>query len=204
MSETSAGARRWDATYDARGPTVSWYQAEPRVSLELIEALRVPRDAAVLDVGGGTSFLADRLLERGFSDVTVLELSSTALELVRRRLPDLPVRLLHQDLMSWKPARRYDLWHDRAVFHFLVEETDRRRYLERLDAAVAPGGAVIVGTFASDGPETCSGLPVARFSANDLAATLGERFELLHAHREEHTTPRGAVQPFTWVAGRMA
>ena len=140
---------------------MSWYQAVPEVSLELVAALDISRDAAVIDVGGGASFLADKLLARGFRDLTVLDLSVSALDTTRRRLPaDAPVRCVHADLLTWEPDRRYDLWHDRAVFHFLVTASDRERYVATLRRAVVPGGNVIVGTFAEDGPEMCSGLPV--------------------------------------------
>jgi hypothetical protein len=112
------------------------------------------------------------------------------------------VRCVEADLLEWTPDRRYDLWHDRAVFHFLVDPIDRRRYLGTLDAALAPGGAVVLGTFAADGPDVCSGLPVDRYAPDLLAAQLGESFELVESRREEHVTPRGVVQPFTWIAGR--
>jgi hypothetical protein len=113
------------------------------------------------------------------------------------------VRCVHADLLAWEPHRRYDLWHDRAVFHFLVAPADRDRYLATLRRAVAPGGKLIVGTFAEDGPERCSGLPVARYSAAQLTAALGDAFEPLQIRREDHVTSRGVVQPFTWVAGRL-
>ena len=196
--------RHWDAAYTARGTTgVSWYQPEPRLSLELIDALRVPRDTAVIDVGGGASFLADRLHERGFDDLTVLDVSESALDELRGRFGDAPIHLLCEDVLEWQPARRYGLWHDRAVFHFLVEQADRRRYLRTLHAALDPGGLVLLATFAPDGPNECSGLPVERYSADQLSAILGERFETLDTRREVHVTPRGAEQPFTWVAGRL-
>ena len=111
------------------------------------------------------------------------------------------MRCVRADILEWTPDRLYDLWHDRAVFHFLITEEDRERYIERLRRAIAPGGGVIVGTFAADGPEVCSGLPVRRYSADDLAVQLGETFAVVETRREEHVTPRGAVQPFTWVAG---
>ena len=208
MTETSSSAgrgRSWDDAYAARGSTgVSWYQPVPRVSLELIQALRVSPSAAVIDVGGGASTLVDHLVEDGFSDLTVLDVSRRALAELRGRLaPDAPVALLNEDLLEWTPGRRYGLWHDRAVFHFLVDESDCARYLEVIRAAVAPNAALIIGTFAPDAPRMCSGLPVVRYAADDLAALLGEAFELVQTTREEHRTPRGAVQPFTWVAGRM-
>lgn len=182
---------------------MSWYQPRPSVSLELVGALGVLSDTPVIDVGGGASLLAEELLGRGFADVTVLDLSTIALDEVRRRLGGRQVELLQADVLHWTPSRPYGLWHDRAVLHFLVEDDDRRRYLDRLHEAVRPGGFVIVGTFAPDAPPTCSGLPVVRFSAAELAIMLGEGFELLEVRREEHRTPRGRIQPFTWVAGRL-
>jgi SAM-dependent methyltransferase len=198
-------ADHWDAAYAARGlDGVSWFQAVPEVSLELVDALDVSRDAAVIDVGAGASYFVSELLARGFQDLTLLDLSGTALGAARRRLPaDAPVRIVQADVLDWEPDRRYDLWHDRAVFHFLVASSDRDRYVETLRRAVTPGGKVIVGTFAEDGPEMCSGLPVDRYTAADLSAALGETFHLLETRRERHVTPRGAVQPFTWVAGTV-
>ena len=113
------------------------------------------------------------------------------------------MRCVRADLLEWEPDRRYELWHDRAVFHFLVEERDRDRYIATLSDALAPGGHVIVATFADDGPEMCSGMPVRRYAAEDLAAALGEGFELVETRREVHVTPRGTQQPFTWVAARL-
>lgn len=113
------------------------------------------------------------------------------------------MRCVRADILDWQPDRAFGLWHDRAVLHFLVADDSRERYLRTLRRAVAPGGAVIVGTFAADGPRTCSGLPVRRYSVDELLDALGEDFEPLEARREEHVTPRGAVQPFTWVAGRI-
>jgi hypothetical protein len=198
-------ASHWDSAYVARGVrSVSWYQAEPRVSLELVAALGIPRDAAVIDVGGGSAYLADRLVEQGFSDVTVLDVSQAALAESRRRSgDDARICRLHADLLVWRPERRYDLWHDRAVFHFLVDAQDRETYVGALSSAIKSGGMVILATFATDGPETCSGLPVARYSADGLSLVLGETFERLADCREVHVTPTGFRQPFTWVAGRM-
>jgi SAM-dependent methyltransferase len=202
---TEERARHWDAAYAGRGARdVSWYQDAPRVSLELIDALGVGEDAAVLDVGGGASLLADELLKRGFVDVSVLDLSAAALAETRRRLADAaPVTLLQEDLLVWRPERRFDLWHDRGVFHFLVAPDDRDRYLETLQSAINVGGHLVLGTFATDGPERCSGLPVRRYSVADLTDLLGGGFEVLETRREAHVTPGGMTQPFTWVAGRI-
>lgn len=202
---TGDRARHWDTAYAGRGvDSVSWYQDAPSVSLELIEALGISRDAVVIDVGGGASLLAERLVERGFVDVSVLDVSAAALAEARRRLGDAaPVSWLHEDLLVWRPERRFVLWHDRAVFHFLVTFDDRDRYLQTLRSAIQDDGFVVLATFAPDGPGFCSGLPVARYSVAELAHLLGAGFELLETRREEHITPRGVMQPFTWVAGRM-
>jgi len=174
------------------------------VSLELIEALGISRDAVVIDVGGGTSVLAEHLVERGFVDVSVLDVSAAALAEARRRLVGdaAPVSWLHEDLLVWRPERQFDLWHDRAVFHFLVASDDRDKYLQTLRSAIRDEGFVVLATFAPDGPGFCSGLPVARYSVAELVHLLGAGFELLETRREEHITPRGMMQPFTWVAGR--
>jgi SAM-dependent methyltransferase len=181
---------------------VSWYQPEPEVSLELIDELGVGRDDAILDVGGGGSSLAARLLARGFSDITVLDVSSRALELAREDLGAEAARVhwIARDLLRWSPQRRYDLWHDRAVLHFLVEGAERERYLETLRSATRGGAKVVIGTFAADGPARCSGLPVARYDVDGLASAVGDAFVTRTTRRQEHRTPGGSVQPFTWVA----
>jgi SAM-dependent methyltransferase len=193
----------WEAVYRTSGVRdVSWYQPEPEVSLELIDELGVGRDDAILDVGGGGSSLAARLLARGFSDITVLDVSSRALELAREDLGAEAARVhwIARDLLRWSPQRRYDLWHDRAVLHFLVEGAERERYLETLRSATRGGAKVVIGTFAADGPARCSGLPVARYDIDGLASAVGDAFVTRTTRREEHRTPGGSVQPFTWVA----
>lgn len=184
---------------------MSWFQGEPTVSLELVAHLGVERSAAVIDVGGGASPLVDHLVAAGFGDVTVLDVSVVALEEARRRVgPHAPVRWVGEDLLAWHPSRRYGLWHDRAVFHFLVDDADRARYVATLTEALEDGAGVVMATFAPDGPEYCSGLPVCRYSPEALAAALGPGFTLVASRRELHTTPAGVAQPFTWIAGRMA
>jgi SAM-dependent methyltransferase len=195
-------AAHWDAAYRDRGVAgVSWFQPEPTLSLSMIERLGVTPDTAVIDIGGGASLLVDRLLEQGFTDLSVLDISEAALEEGRRRVRSVAgVRWLHEDLLSWSPERRYGLWHDRAVFHFLTDEADRDRYLACLASALEPGGALVMATFAEDGPEYCSGLRVARYSAQDLTEFLGAAFDIVKTSRELHRTPSGALQSFTWVA----
>ena len=199
-------AAHWDDAYRSLGvESVSWFEPEPTMSLAMLDALGTGPDDAVLDVGGGASTLVDNLVRRGFRDVTVLDVSVIALEEGQARVgPDAPVGWLREDLLSWHPPRRYDLWHDRAVFHFLTDPADRRRYFGVLADGVAPEGAIIMATFAEDGPESCSGLPVARYSAAELCKELGPLFQPLVTKREVHVTPTGVLQPFTWVAGRLA
>jgi trans-aconitate methyltransferase len=201
---SSARARHWNSAYEDRGAEgVSWYQALPAVSLELVEALGISHEAPVIDIGGGASFLAKSLLERGFSDVTVLDISRSALAMSERDQGGSGISLIEADVLRWNSTRRYGLWHDRATFHFLVADRDRATYTRKLEATLAPGGFVILATFAPDAPPTCSGMPVVRYSEQDLAEVLGPSFEVVESRREEHTTPRGAVQQFTWVAARM-
>jgi SAM-dependent methyltransferase len=198
---SSAAKRRWEALYRAKGPRdVSWYQPEP-ASLALVEQLRLGHDASIVDVGGGASRLAARLLGLGFTDITVLDISRAALDLARAELGANASRVhwIEHDLLDWIPSRRYDLWHDRAVFHFLVDPRQRERYAEILRSAITAGGKVIIGTFAADGPTTCSGLPVARYDPDKIAVALGDTFATLATCREEHHTPSGSTQPFTWV-----
>lgn len=201
---SSERAAHWDKAYRSQGvESVSWYESEPATSLELVGSLGIDPTTGVVDVGGGASPLVDRLIERGFVDVSVLDVSETALAEARRRVGRASgVIWLHQDILEWRPARRYGLWHDRAVFHFLTDDADRARYLEVLSTAIENGGGLIVATFADDGPEYCSGLRVARYSADELVSLLGDRFVPTETRREVHATPAGPIQPFTWVAGR--
>lgn len=205
MGTTSEDDRRgahWDAAYRGRGlHQLSWYQTEATRSLELIRGLGTAPAAAVVDIGGGASGLAGSLVDRGFTDVTVLDVSAVALAAARARLADgPPVTWVHGDVLTWQPARPYGLWHDRAVFHFLTAAADRGRYLRTLAAALEPGAGVVLGTFAEDGPEYCSGLPVSRYSPDGLVDILGPGVEPVATGRELHTTPSGSVQPFTWLA----
>ena len=171
----------------------------------MIDVLGIAPAARVIDVGGGAASLVDQLIARGFTDLTVLDISQVALTAARARVGhQAPVSWVHEDVLTWRPRQRFDLWHDRAVFHFLVDPADQQRYLATVRATLAPAGAVIIATFASDGPDHCSGLPVARYSAEDLTALLGNAFTVVDTSREEHTTPAGARQSFTWVAARRA
>lgn len=195
----------WDAAYRRRPSTdQSWFQPTPAVSLALIQSVTTI-DAAVLDAGGGASTLVDGLLLAGYRDVTVLDLSPTALAQARERLGPRAgaIHWLEADVLTASlPEAAFDLWHDRAVFHFLTEAPDRAAYIEQVRRAVRPGGVVLMATFAEDGPTRCSGLDVVRYSAAELHRALGSGFRLLHSQRELHRTPAGAEQSFTYCLCR--
>jgi SAM-dependent methyltransferase len=157
-----------------------------------------------LDIGSGTSTLVDRLLDLGYQDLTVLDIAARALEQVSTRLGDQASRVhfVHHDVLTWEPDRHYDVLHDRAVFHFVTNADERAQYVALAARALRSGGALVIATFANDGPTHCSGLPVSRYSPEDLAGTFSEGFSLVADEREDHITPTGVVQPFTWAVLR--
>lgn len=197
-----APVEHWESIYGQRlADDLRWYQAEPTVSLGLIGSLGLGADQAIVDVGGGASMLVDCLSARGCTDLSVVDISARALACSKVRLGDRAgsISWLRRDVLAWAPERRYALWHDRAVFHFLTTDRDRDRYLATLKAALMPSGYVVVGTFADDGPERCSGLAVHRYGPEELARVFGDGFEVLAKRREIHHTPRGVPQPFNWL-----
>lgn len=200
----SATSTHWDAVHAAGVEGRSWFQAEATPSLALLDACAVAPSASVVDIGGGASPLVDALLARGHDDLTVLDVSARALDISRHRLGAQAQRVDWQvhDILEWTPARTFDVWHDRAVLHFLTTPEDRRRYAETLRAATVPESLVVVGGFAADGPEQCSGLPVHRGAVDALTAVLGHDWTTVRARDEHHQTPTGAVQHFSWVALR--
>jgi trans-aconitate methyltransferase len=195
----AARAEHWQKVYTTKNEgDVSWFQEEPVISLELINGVRPNLDSAIVDVGGGASRLVDNLLARGNRSIAVLDVSDAALISAKARLGEAgeKVQWITADVTRWQPDRIYDIWHDRAAFHFLTEAEDREAYVARLLAALRPGGHAIIGTFAIDGPEKCSGLTVRRYDAAGLNAELGSRFALVEARRHEHITPWQSVQHF--------
>ncbi len=195
----------WETVYTTkRENEVSWFQENPAPSLQLIDLARPAPESAIVDIGGGASRLVDSLLVRGFKHVTVLDISQAALDAAKARLGDRAseVEWVAADVTKWQPAQAFDIWHDRAAFHFLTDPADRSAYLARLRRAVRPGGHVIIGTFAVDGPEQCSGLPVNRYDAASLAAELGEGFELVDSLRQDHATPWNSIQLFQFCTFR--
>lgn len=201
------GKSHWERVYGAKSSDqVSWYQPIPTVSIDLIRALDLRKDAPVIDVGAGASRLVDWLLDSGFSKVVVLDISRTALDATKERLGDRAsqVHWIEADVTTFDPAPTdaYLLWHDRAVFHFLTEKSDRSRYVETLKRALAVGGYLILASFAIGGPTRCSGLNVEQYDAAKLQLELGGSFELLSSRDEDHVTPTGAVQKFAYFVLR--
>lgn len=203
-----AAKTHWNGVYAHKAAdSVSWFQPHAEHSLDLIARTGLGRDAAIIDVGGGASTLADDLLAGGHTDLTVLDLSAAALHAAQARLGEAANRVswIEADITEVElPAQRYDLWHDRAVFHFLTGEAQRAAYVRAVLRAVRPGGHVIVATFGEDGPLACSGLPVIRYSAQTLHAEFGAPFELLEHRRETHHTPAGAMQQFVYCYCRRS
>jgi SAM-dependent methyltransferase len=203
QADSTAG--HWEEVFRRRQPgEVSWYEPVPEISLALIAQARLPPDAAIVDVGGGTSTLAARLLEAGYRDITVADISATALARSRADLgaAAYPIHWIRADVRGHRFARRFALWHDRAVFHFMVELADRDRYLATLRDALDPGGHLVLATFGPQGPNRCSGLPTMRYGEEELARTLGREFGLRFAQLHEHHTPSGAGQQFLYTRWR--
>jgi trans-aconitate methyltransferase len=189
----------WENVYQTRAEReVSWFQQSPEISLDLIRATGAGVDSSIIDIGGGASRLVDAIVDEGFAAITVLDLSEKALATAKARLGTrgAGVEWIAADVTTWEPTQTYDVWHDRAAFHFLTEPKDRAAYVGRILRAVRPGGDVIIGTFAPDGPERCSGLPVVRHDAAALAKVLGPSFGLIESRNHAHRTPAGAIQHF--------
>jgi SAM-dependent methyltransferase len=204
MNDANRGAH-WENVYRTKGEReVSWFQETPSISLELIRSADATRHSAIVDIGGGASRIVDALVDEGYAAVTVLDLSESALAAARTRLGPAAagVTWIVADVVSWTPPRRFDLWHDRAAFHFLTDAADRTAYVECLREALAPGGHAIIATFALDGPERCSGLPVIRYDAVSLGNVLGSAFNLVETRRHDHHTPMGSTQRFQFSVFR--
>lgn len=188
----------WAEVYATKSETsVSWYQDEPRLSLELISAV-APAAGRIIDVGGGASVLVDKLLDLGFEKIAVLDFAETALGKARTRLGERAGRVewIAADVTLVRDIGIFDVWHDRAVFHFLTEAMDRKKYVELARRTVPEGGHLIVATFAPEGPPKCNGLDTCRYNADSLGAELGPAFSIVQEARETHTTPSGSSQAF--------
>jgi hypothetical protein len=195
----------WDNAYTAKNETqVSWYQLNPTRSLDWIMTAAPDRSASIIDAGGGASRLADGLIAGGYSDLTVLDVSEVALSRTKARLGAQTSKIswIVSDVTEWTPRRTWNVWHDRAVFHFLVDGAAQDAYLRALTQGTAPGSTVVMAAFALNGPERCSGLPVQRYSPATLATRLGSRFVLHDEATERHRTPFGTTQEFAYAAFR--
>jgi 2-polyprenyl-3-methyl-5-hydroxy-6-metoxy-1,4-benzoquinol methylase len=193
----------WENVYTTKAlQDVSWYQPLPGESLAFMEELQIPPHAAIIDIGGGDSLLADHLLDRGYTDITVLDISAAAIERAKKRLGNnaTAVKWIVTDITAFKPERRYDFWHDRAAFHFLTREEEVNQYLAIAGKAINPGGKIVIGTFAENGPEKCSGLPVKQYSESALTTLIKKWFEKIRCVQTDHLTPFNTIQHFIFCS----
>lgn len=193
----------WEKVYNTKALSdVSWYQPVPGESLTFLKELNIPRNAAIIDIGGGDSLFADHLLEKGYTDITVLDISAAAIERAKKRLGKNAARInwLISDITEFIPERQYDFWHDRAAFHFLTSEAEISRYLDTAGKAIAPGGKILIGTFSENGPEKCSGLPVRQYSELALTSRIKKWFEKIKCIHTDHTTPFNTIQHFLFCS----
>ena len=203
---TVSRKQHWEHVYETKGPTeLSWFQTVPSKSMAMIRATGVPTEAPIIDVGAGVSSLVDVLRNSDYSNITVLDIANSAIAESRARLGDAAssIKWISADVLEWAPIGRYYVWHDRAVFHFLVNETSAKTYLNTMRTALVPGGYFILATFGPDGPDRCSSLEVQRYSIETLTALLEQDFELKSYELEDHTTPTGNVQQYLYSCWQM-
>lgn len=194
----------WDAAYAAGDTTRGWYQSSATESMRIIESIGLPLTASIVDIGAGASVLVDDLVAAGFSDITLVDHSPIGLAVARERLGDAAsaVTFIDADLLAWEPGRVYDLWHDRAVLHFLLEDAAVARYRSTLLSATAVGSVAIIGVFGPEGPPMCAGLPVRRYDVDSIASALGPHFEVQATHLADHVRPDGDTQQYLWTRAR--
>ncbi len=196
----------WENIYRTKKPDeVSWFESRPEISLSLIGDTGVPKNTAIIDIGGGDSLLVDSLLEQGYSNLTVLDISQQSLEKAKLRLGGkaLLVKWIESDIRDFKPTEKYGVWHDRAAFHFLTAEKDVQQYVETVGDALSVEGHLIIGTFSENGPGKCSELAIKQYSEVQLAASFAGRFKKVRSFKYPHSTPSGAVQEFTFCRFRL-
>lgn len=197
----------WEHIYRTKVPAdLSWTEALPATSLNFIHSFHLPRTARIIDIGGGDSRLVDYLLDEGYSNLTVLDISGTALQKAQQRLGARShlVKWIEQDITQFHPTTTYDLWHDRATFHFLITSRQVSHYLATARGALPSGGYFVIGTFSENGPEKCSGLPVHQYSEQDLSQSLADGFSKIKCITEDHTTPFDTIQNFLFCSFRRA
>lgn len=203
---TVSRREHWDHVYENTSPNMlSWYQDSPSLSMKMIRDTGVPAEAPVIDVGAGVSTLVDVLLNSDYSNITVLEISNSAIAQSRMRLGSAAARVkwMQADILEWAPMARYYIWHDRGAFHFMNDDTRVRTYLTAMRTALVPNGFFILATFGPDGPDRCSGLDVRRYSIEHLTHLLEGDFELRSFELEDHTTPTGNEQQFLYSSWQM-
>lgn len=197
--------KHWEKIYKTKGLNeVSWYQPTPVTSLTFIQELQVPITAKIIDIGGGDSLLADHLLDLDYQDITVLDISAEALERAKTRLGSRAskVKWIESDIVDFIPTEEYDLWHDRATFHFLVNEDEIEKYVETVNSGVKSGGYFVLGTFSGQGPEKCSGLYIKQYSEESMTARFNNTFEKLECKKSDHKTPFNTIQNFIFCSFR--
>jgi len=195
--------QHWEKVFETKADTEkSWFQPYPQTSVQFIKELNIPKDAAIIDVGGGDSYLADVLLQEGYLDITVLDISAKALQNAQKRLGKnaVKVKWVESDVLQFHPDKKYDCWHDRAVFHFVTDNKEINAYKKQIAGSVKEEGKLIVGTFSEKGPEKCSGLPVHRYSQQQLTDTLSSNFQKIKCIEETHQTPFKTTQSFTFCS----
>ncbi len=191
----------WDNIYSTKAMTeVSWYQAVPETSLELIKRVAKNKDASIIDIGGGDGFLVDELIQLGYNNITVLDISDNAINKAKQRLVDVAknIKWIISDITEFNPTEKYDIWHDRAVFHFLTEDSDIEKYKNLVNVNVKKNGYFILATFSDEGPNKCSGLEICKYSELDLQKQFEEAFNVVDSFKENHNTPFGTTQNFTF------
>lgn len=205
IKQESERKAHWEAIYASKNlETASWYEPVPETSLELIAESRIPKTAKIIDIGGGNSTLAAYLLDRRYTDLTVVDISEIAIERAKVRLGDRAnqVQWIEADAASFSPPDTYDLWHDRATFHFLTDEVEIERYVLTAQCYLNKGGYLVLGTFSEEGPDTCSGLPVKQYSEDSLTQTLERFFDKIECRYVDHIAPDGEAQNFVFCLFR--
>lgn len=191
----------WENIYDTKELTdVGWYQAVPITSLKLLKELKIHASSSIIDIGGGDSFLADNLLEKGYLDISILDLSSIALNRAKLRIGKeaLKIKWIHSDIIEFNTTKSYDYWHDRAAFHFLTKTSDQNKYIEKCKELIKEKGFLIMGTFSRQGPEKCSGIAITQYSIEELSAKFAPYFKLIKGFNIDHITPSGNTQNYTF------
>lgn len=197
--------KHWENIYETKSLIdVSWFQPTPKTSLELISKADLSHDAKIIDIGGGDSFLVDHLLELGFTNISVLDISEKAIERAKKRLGENATKVtwIVSDICDFQTSEKYDFWHDRAAFHFLTKDSDIQNYLEKVAQFISEKGLLVIGTFSETGPLKCSGIEIKQYSIDDLKQLFSNNFECLNCFKTDHTTPFDTIQSFTFCLFR--